>query len=185
MLAVINNRPIMLKHCPLKQIFNVSVWAFTYKFKYWILIFLNFVLKIFNKSRKLLIRGGPLEIPGGEGWKLKKNLFKEKCLEKKFAQPLCQRKQNRTSKQQSANSLEKNSCLMQKEVKCIKKTLPEIITISYWDMHNLCNINVERKRKLVTKTKSKFFIAERVIERRGGRGTVLYYYLNFVQHFNY
>jgi hypothetical protein len=45
--------------------------------------------------------------------------------------------------------------------------------ISYRDMHNLCNINVEIKRNLVTKAKSKFFIAERVIERRGGRGTVL------------
>jgi hypothetical protein len=37
----------------------------------------------------------------------KKNSYKEKCLEKKFVQPLCQRKKIRASKQQSTNSLEK------------------------------------------------------------------------------
>jgi hypothetical protein len=37
----------------------------------------------------------------------KKNLCEEKCLEKKFVQPLCQRKKIRASKQQSTNSLEK------------------------------------------------------------------------------
>ena len=37
----------------------------------------------------------------------KKNSCKEKCLEKKFVQPLRQRKIFRASKQQSTNSLEK------------------------------------------------------------------------------
>jgi hypothetical protein len=56
---------------------------------------------------KQLLRGGPLEIPGG-GMKIqKKNSCKEKCLEKKFVQPLHQRKKIRASKQQSTNSLEK------------------------------------------------------------------------------
>jgi hypothetical protein len=45
--------------------------------------------------------------------------------------------------------------------------------IAYRDMHNLCNINIERRRKAVKKAKTKYFEAERVIERRGGRGTVL------------
>ena len=46
---------------------------------------------------------------------------KEKCLEKKFVQPLRQRKKIRASKQQSTNSLEK----ILAEVKCIKKNPAE------------------------------------------------------------
>ena len=60
-------------------------------------------------SHITVLRGGPLEIPGG-GWKFpQKNSCKEKCLEKKFVQPLrqSQRKKNRASKQQSVNSFEK------------------------------------------------------------------------------
>jgi hypothetical protein len=54
--------------------------------------------------------GGSLEIPGG-GVKIpKKKFVQRKMPGKKFVQPLHQRKRNRASKQQSANSLEKNSC---------------------------------------------------------------------------
>ena len=44
--------------------------------------------------------------------------------------------------------------------------------IAYRNMHNLCCINIERRRKAVKIAKSKYFEAERVIERRGGRDTV-------------
>jgi hypothetical protein len=53
-----------------------------------------------------LLRGGPLEIPGGVKIPPKK-FVQRKMPGKKFAQPIRQRKKNRASKQQSANSLGK------------------------------------------------------------------------------
>jgi hypothetical protein len=69
-----------------------------------------------------ILRGGPLEIPGGGGVKIPpKKFVQRKMPGKKFVQPLRQRKKNRASKQQSTNSLEKNSC----RGKCIKKNPAE------------------------------------------------------------
>jgi hypothetical protein len=56
------------------------------------------------------VRGGPLEIPGRVDENSPQKFVQRKMLGKKFAQPLRQRKKNRASKQQSANSLEKNYC---------------------------------------------------------------------------
>ena len=46
--------------------------------------------------------------------------------------------------------------------------------ISYAALHNLCNIDLEKKRKQPRKSKGKFYEAERVIDRRNGRDTVLH-----------
>jgi hypothetical protein len=58
-----------------------------------------------------LVRGGPLEIPGGGGGenspqkiRAKKNAWK------KIRAAIASEKNNRASKRQSVNSLEKNSC---------------------------------------------------------------------------
>ena len=46
--------------------------------------------------------------------------------------------------------------------------------ISYAALYNLCNIHLEMERKQPKKAKAKFYAAERVIERRNGRDTVLH-----------
>jgi hypothetical protein len=69
-----------------------------------------------------VLRGGPLEIPGGWGVKIPtKNFVQRKMPGKKFAQPLRQRKKIRASKQQSANSLEKK--ILQRRLK--NKIVPQ------------------------------------------------------------
>jgi hypothetical protein len=58
-----------------------------------------------------MIRGGPLEIPGGGGVKIPpKKFVQRKMPGKKFVQPLRQRKKQQTANSKVEIVLKKNSC---------------------------------------------------------------------------